>query len=159
MARTPLVHSPAAQDTPRGQFEYPFSMKVQAAVPVLQVRDVGASLLWYGEHLGFTADTFPEEPPYSFAILTAGKTELMLQCSRGVAPRTPKPFQWDVYLRIGPGQIRSLHQRLSKLGLVTRRLERAFYGLIEFEVSDPDGHGITVSAPWDDGEPLPAPEG
>jgi len=55
------------------------STRIFQAVPVLQVADVAASARWYRNVLGFDADPFPAKPPYQFAILRHGDTELMLQ--------------------------------------------------------------------------------
>jgi len=78
----------------------------QVAVPVLQVTNVETSLRWYGEILGFTPDTFPKTPPYSFAILRRDGAEIMLQGSHESPVASPSKraadpeFRWSVYLRI-----------------------------------------------------------
>jgi len=77
----------------------------QRAVPVLQVANVETSLRWYVDFLGFTPDTFPKSPPYSFAILRRDEAEIMLQrahespvlsSSKRLADAE---FRWSVYLR------------------------------------------------------------
>ena len=94
----------------------------QRAVPVLQVANVETSLRWYVE--------VPKSPPYSFAILRRDGAEIMLQCAdeeRAGSSRIRKSdpeFLWSVQLLRGP--------------------ERMFYGLVEFEVCDPDGYRICV---------------
>ena len=77
----------------------------QRAVPVLQVANVATSLRWYVDVLGFTPDTFPKTPPYSFAILRRDGAEIMLQCAdeaRAADPSERKSdpeFLWSIYLR------------------------------------------------------------
>ena len=60
----------------------------QRAVPVLLVADVEASLRWYADVLGFAADTFPPDPPYSLAIL---RQMLPRSCCSPRAMREPTP--------------------------------------------------------------------
>jgi catechol 2,3-dioxygenase-like lactoylglutathione lyase family enzyme len=74
----------------------------QLAVPVLQVANVESSVRWYGEVLGFKADTFPKTPPYSFAILRRDGAEIMLQGAHESPAASPSKraadpeFRWSV---------------------------------------------------------------
>lgn len=122
----------------------------QRAVPVLQVAEVGRSLRWYGNVLGFSADTFPEKPPYSFAILRRDEAEIMLQCAHEAGsagpPRSPDPvFVWTVYLRVAGTTILDVAAAVESTTQLLRGPERMFYGLVEFEVCDPDGYRVCVS--------------
>jgi uncharacterized glyoxalase superfamily protein PhnB len=132
-------------------------MPITQAVPVLRVADVARSLAWYRDALGFTGDPFPASPPHAFAILRHGSAELMLRCDES-AVRTPsRPYDWDVYLRLEGTPFRELFARCSASGLVTRRLERMFYGLAEFEITDPDGYVLCLSQFVEDASDLPTP--
>src|SRR5947209_12407977 len=106
------------------------------AVPVLEVADVLGSMKWYREMLEFSAAPFPEKPPHQFATLRHGQTELMLRCGSSKVQGERPPYKWDVYLRLGGGQIRRLYTDLAAHGVVSRRLERMFYGLAEVEIKD-----------------------
>jgi uncharacterized glyoxalase superfamily protein PhnB len=132
-------------------------MTIQQAVPVLRVADVARSLGWYAAVLGFGGDPFPALPPHAFAILRHGEVELMLRRDLGVTPAKRKPYDWDVYLRVEDGRFRELFAELNARGIVTRRLERMFYGLSEFEITDPDGHVICLSQLLEDAHDLPTP--
>ncbi len=66
-----------------------FMAKITQAVPVLRVADVGRSIEWYRANLGFEGDPFPPKPPFQFAILRNGETELMLR--RGTPPARSAP--------------------------------------------------------------------
>lgn len=118
------------------------TMPIKLAVPLLRVAEVARSIEWYRTFLGFVGDPFPERPPYEFAILRQGPVELMLR--RGTPPVRPnhKPYDWDVYLRREGSQFREVFAAFNARGIVTRRLERMFYGLAEFEITDPDGNVI-----------------
>jgi uncharacterized glyoxalase superfamily protein PhnB len=133
------------------------AMHVERAVPVLRVADVAHSIDWYRTMLGFVGDPFPATAPHEFAILRQGKTELMLR--RGLPPVRPNPrqYDWDVYVRCQSTQFRAVYAALSEQGVVTRRLERMFYGLAEFEITDPDGYVLCLSQELEDAGDLPLP--
>jgi hypothetical protein len=69
--------------------------KVESAVPVLQVADVERSSNWYASVLGFVAESFPESPPYTFAILRRDGAEVMLQ-------RNENPLSREAARRLEP---------------------------------------------------------
>jgi uncharacterized glyoxalase superfamily protein PhnB len=133
-------------------------MVITQVIPLLRVADVGHSIEWYQETLGFAGDPFPATTPHEFAILRHGKTELMLR--RGSPPiRTlPRRYDWDVYLRLEGSTFRDWYRQLSRRGVVTRRLEMMFYGLAEFEITDPDGNTICLSQLLDNADDLPSPQ-
>jgi catechol 2,3-dioxygenase-like lactoylglutathione lyase family enzyme len=121
----------------------------QRAVPVLQVADVEKSLRWYVDILGFTPNTFPEQPPYSFAILKRDEAEIMLQCVHeldfAAGPRAPDPeLVWTVYLRVAGTTILDAASAVAQSTPLLRGPERMFYGLVEFELCDPDGYRVCV---------------
>jgi hypothetical protein len=123
-------------------------VRFDRAVPVLQVSDVGRSIDWYVATFGFQADPFPPKPPYGFAILRRDSTEMMLQ--RGDQPPSSPSSDaceegWAVYLRIAGDGLLDLAKSLRRSTPLVRGPERMFYGLVEFEVIDPDGHRIVVS--------------
>ena len=133
-------------------------VSIVKAVPVLEVADVAVSMNWYREMLGFSADPFPEAPPHQFAMLRHGQTELMLRSGKSKALPGQRQYKWDVYLRLGGGQIRQLFAELTSCGVVSRRLEQMFYGLAEFEIKDPDGYAICLAEELGDSQDLPTPQ-
>jgi uncharacterized glyoxalase superfamily protein PhnB len=122
----------------------------QRAVPVLQVANVETSVAWYADVFGFQADAFPQQPPYSFAILTRDDSEIMLQCAE-VAERAVEndPMHarpgWSIYLRTYGECLTELAIAVKQSTQLIRGPERMFYGLVEFEVADPDGYRVCVS--------------
>jgi catechol 2,3-dioxygenase-like lactoylglutathione lyase family enzyme len=124
----------------------------QRAVPVLQVANIETSCRWYAEVLGFAAHPFPNNPPYTFAILRREEAEIMLQCpddeSDGAGPpqRGADPeFRWSIYLRISGTAILDVAAATGKKAKLMRGPERMPYGLVEFELCDPDGYRVCVS--------------
>ena len=135
-------------------------MSIKQAVPVLRVVDVGRSMAWYCQALGFMGDPFPARPPHEFAILRHGITEIMLRRGTPTAQAEPKPYDWDVYLRLMDTQFRKIFKLLSdRSGVINRPMEVMPYGLTEFEIVDPDGYVICLSQLLDDTSDLPTAEG
>jgi len=132
-------------------------MPIMQAVPRLRVSDVARSIEWYRATLGFVGDPFPATPPHEFAILRAGRAELMLSCGSPNARPQPRQYDWDVYLRLEATSFRDLFAQLSARGIVNRRLERMFYGLSEFEIVDPDGYVLCLSQLLEEADDLPTP--
>jgi len=132
------------------------------AVPVLQVADVEKSLRWFADTLGFSGDPFPDTPPYSFAILRRDGAEIMLQCADAAGRRTggkPDPvFRWTIYLRAAGTSVLDLAAAVAKKTPLLRGPERMFYGLVEFELCDPDGHRVCVGGEAPAGANVPLHE-
>ena len=122
----------------------------QRAVPVLQVANVETSLRWYVDVLGFKPDAFPSSPPYSFAMLRRDGAEIMLQCAdeprvTSSSERKSDPeFLWSVYLRVAGTAVLDVAAAVEKKVQLLRGPERMLYGLVEFEVCDPDGYRVCV---------------
>jgi hypothetical protein len=120
-------------------------VRLERAVPVLQVADVGRSIDWYVAAFGFDPDPFPPNPPYGFAILRREGAEMMLQAGTSARPADTKEEGWTVYLRIEGDGLLELADSIRRVTPLVRGPERMFYGLVEFEVLDPDGYRICVS--------------
>ena len=120
-------------------------MRFDRAVPVLQVADVGRSIDWYVATFGVEADPFPPKPPYGFAILRRDSIEMMLQHDDQPLSAGASDEGWAVYLRIAGDGLLDLARSVRRSTPLVRGPERMFYGLVEFEVIDPDGHRICVS--------------
>jgi uncharacterized glyoxalase superfamily protein PhnB len=130
-------------------------VRFEQAIPVLQVADVGRSIEWYFAAFGFDADPFPPSPPYGFAILRRDGAEVMLQS--GTPQRLDaKDESWRVYLRIAGDGLLDLADSVRRATPLVHGPERMFYGLVEFEVIDPDGHRICVSGSVPAGANVPA---
>ena len=132
-------------------------MRLERAVPVLQVADVGRSMAWYVRVFGFEPGPFPKDPPHTFAILRRDDAEMMLQAGgsarSGAATRPGEAKQsgaaegegWTVYLRVAGEGLLDFAESAGCVTPLVRGPERMFYGLVEFEVLDPDGYRICVS--------------
>ena len=131
-------------------------MRLERAVPVIQVGDVGRSIDWYVARFGFDADPFPKNPPYGFAMLRRDGAELMLQAGTSSRAAQAKEEGWTVYLRIAGDGLLELAESVRRTTPLVRGPERMSYGLVEFEVIDLDGYRICVSGSVPAGADVPA---
>ncbi len=117
--------------------------------PILSVKDVPASVIYYTEKLGFKKKWDWGEPA-TFAAVTRGGVDLFLcQGSQG------KPGTW---IMIFVDDVDALHEDYKASGVAIRQPPTNFpWGVREMNVADPDGHRIRFGSETDapsDGVPL-----
>lgn len=129
-------------------------MTIRSLVPLLNVADVGRSLALYRDALGFEVEQQAEEAgAVIWARLRAGEAALMLNRPEEIdsAGRAERPSYGDVVLYLTVENAAALHETLSaapgELGLRVGPLERQDYGLLEFQLRDPDGYEVAVGSP------------
>ena len=123
-------------------------MKIHTINPVFAVADVGVTLRWYEQELGFVGDPFPAHEPYAFAILRRDGIEIMLQRVADYAKPDLYDLRngggvWDAYLRITG--LQQLYERVKDRLELKQPLRRQPYGLSEFEVKDLNGYILVFS--------------
>ncbi|WP_291731291.1 VOC family protein [Leisingera sp. F5] len=112
-------------------------MKLQRAMPILQVRDVTGSVAFY-QRLGFTAQGLWGDPP-GFGIVQRGQVTLGLD--RSESGEIPVNQGWAAYLYVEDAD--ALHAEFTALNLPHLSLpEDREYGCRDFQIKDPDGHGL-----------------
>jgi catechol 2,3-dioxygenase-like lactoylglutathione lyase family enzyme len=123
--------------------------KLNSTAPILQVNDVGPTMAWYQEHLGFTADPFPRQPPHVFCILWRDAVEIMLQKVDDAHPldvyRHRSGGAWHVYLRVNG--VDALYDSLKDKPAVPvlEKPHNQPYNNREFVVRDPNGYVLVFS--------------
>jgi hypothetical protein len=114
----------------------------QSIVPVFTVADVGATMKWYQENLGFWTDPFPSEEPYVFAILFRDHIEIMLQrlenYQRPDIYATRLGGVWDAYIRMT--EVEKFYEMIKEEVTIVKPYRQQPYGAWEFEVRDPNGY-------------------
>lgn len=118
--------------------------------PSFLVADVGATMRWYEEYLGFRGDPFPESEPYAFAILFRDHVEIMLQRLEGYEKPDlyrlrPGLGVWDTYIRMSG--IKEFYDSVRERVEIVSPLVPRFYQHWEFEVKDPNGYVLVFSEP------------
>ena len=121
--------------------------ELRAVAACFPVADVGATIRWYEEQLGFVADPFPDREPYVFAILTRDDVEIFLQRFEGY--QKPDLYNarpggvWDAYIRTEG--VEDLYESVRAEAEIIQPLRRQPYGAWEFEVRDPNGYVLVFS--------------
>jgi catechol 2,3-dioxygenase-like lactoylglutathione lyase family enzyme len=121
--------------------------------PNLLVADVGRSLAFYTDVLGFERGfTVPEQSPFVFGSVVSGPIEIFFNERETAAKEYPafagKPvgLTGTMFIELeGAGNIERLHDRLKTGVPVVMPLVTQWYGVKEFAIADPDGYVITFA--------------
>lgn len=117
--------------------------------PIFVVRDVAKSVAYYRDRLGFDlVGTFGS--PMEMAFVGRAGTQIMLQDSESKPIPGPnssyKSVAWDALFWVS--DVRQLNEEFKRRGAQIRREPyETFYGRIEVEAVDPDGHVLCFSQP------------
>ena len=104
--------------------------------PVLAVEDVINAVAWYRNTLGFRVDFQGDD----FAMLRRDRATMFFQQADVLEHGRGRPFEWDVFFRVGDGQIQSVFDRVKDRSIVLRDPEVNDVGRIEFEIEDCNGY-------------------
>jgi hypothetical protein len=120
--------------------------------PVFVVADVGATVRWYQEYLGFRFHHFPKTEPWVWASMSRDGVEIMLLRIEGyqkadISPLRP-PDLWDAYLRTQG--VREFYDMVRTKLAIKLELTQHPYGDWEFEIRDPNGYVLVFSELLDD---------
>lgn len=121
--------------------------RLNSAAPCFAVANVGETIRWYEELLGFEGHRFPQHEPHVFGILVRDRIEIMLQ--RVVGYQKPDLYSsrdggvWDAYIRMRG--VREFYDSIKDRVEIIRPLQKQFYGDWEFEVIDPNGYVLVFS--------------
>ena len=123
--------------------------------PFFVVTDVGISIGFYRDRLGFNVIHAEGAPTPFFAILHREAAMLFVKSEDGIAP-TPNPglhrhLPWDAYCYTAEPE--ALAAEFAARGATfSRPLENNSSGLRGFELTDPDGYVLFFGRPMEAGE-------
>jgi uncharacterized glyoxalase superfamily protein PhnB len=124
--------------------------KLQRVTPVLSVGDVGASIAYYLDKLGFTDCWTWGEPPGFGGVSRDGVEVFFCRNCQG------NPGTW---VSVWVDDVDALHQELAGRGAEIVQPPTTFeWGVREMNVRDPDGHRLRFSTETgqpSDGAPFP----
>ena len=125
-------------------------MQVKKLTPNLVVRNVKASLEFYGEVLGLEKSiTVPNELPYVFASVSNGAVEIFFNEQKTVAAEYPKlaaNIGGSLTLYMEVDSLQTILDRVQKAGAkISMPVTEQFYGVREFGFEDSDGYTITIA--------------
>jgi uncharacterized glyoxalase superfamily protein PhnB len=120
-----------------------------SVAPCFLVADVGATIRWYEEQLGFIGDPFPATEPYVFAILRRDNVQIMLQRAEGYEKpdlyNVRRGGVWDAYFHVEG--VKRIFESVRAEATIVQPLRQQPYGNWEFEVKDPNGYVLVFSEP------------
>ena len=123
---------------------------VKKLTPNLVVSNVERSVAFYCDVLGFAlAQKVPDQSPLVFAAVQSGDVEVFLNAPEPAFAEYPafksRAIGGTLTLFMEVEGISSLHDALAGRVSVVMPLERKWYGVTEFAITDPDGYVITFA--------------
>ena len=120
--------------------------------PNLVVSDIARSLTFYRDVLGFSViESVPKDPPFVFVMLKRDTPVVFLNAVQVVREDPAYAKLADAVGNSGVSMyfdvkgVRELYESLQGKVTVVAPLERKFYGITEFNITDPDGYLITFA--------------
>jgi uncharacterized glyoxalase superfamily protein PhnB len=125
-------------------------MKIRKLTPNLIVRNVEASLKFYGQVLGLEkAITVPDQSPYVFASVSNGAVEIFFNDQKTVAAEYPNlaaSIGGSLTLYMEVDRLQDVLDHVQKAGAkISMPVTDQFYGMKEFAFEDSDGYTITIA--------------
>lgn len=119
------------------------SMKFQSMVPMLAVADVGRSIHFYTQTLGFQLMGLLENggQPFWARFKADEDVELMVTTRDASDNRVESEFR-DVVLYFYPESVERVRAHLIDSGMVVGKTVVTFYGMNEIRITDPDGYEL-----------------
>ena len=118
--------------------------------PNLIVADVDRSVAFYRDVLGFTlAMQVPDASPLVFAGMQCGPVEIFLNSAEAAYAEYPafkeRPIGGTLTQFIHVTGIEQMYADLQGKVTVVMPLEKKWYGVTEFAITDPDGYILTIA--------------
>ncbi len=125
--------------------------------PNLIVADVDLSVAFYRDVLGFTVGMqVPDASPLVFAGMQSGDIEIFLNSAEAAYAEYPafkeQPIGGTLTQFIHVTGIRAMHEALAGKVHIVMPLEKKWYGVTEFAITDPDGYIITFAEQEPEGQ-------
>jgi catechol 2,3-dioxygenase-like lactoylglutathione lyase family enzyme len=118
--------------------------------PNIVVADLARSLAFYRDLLGFgVAVTVPDDPPFVFALMQRDGIEVFLNDVKAAGHESIPAGRGGMSLYFDITGIRELHDALQGMAPIVMPLEKKFYGVTEFAITDPDGYILTFAEKLD----------
>lgn len=125
------------------------TLEIEGCVPLLEVFDMGTSVAFYRDVLGFdVVATSGPLPDCGWALLRKDGTEVMLNTAydEGERPPAPDPARVaahrDTALFFGCRDVDGAHAHLASKGLRVDPPVTQSYGMRQLYVTDPDGYNL-----------------
>jgi catechol 2,3-dioxygenase-like lactoylglutathione lyase family enzyme len=126
------------------------AIKIREMVPLLQVFDMTASIVFYRDVLGFQvkSTSSPGKEGFDWALLTLNGVELMLNTPYEEDAGPPAPDRArvaaheDTAIYFGWPDVDAAYAHLRARGIAAKEPKIAHYGMKQLYVRDPDGYNL-----------------
>jgi lactoylglutathione lyase len=124
--------------------------QITKLTPNLIVSNVERSIGFYRDTLGFSVETtVPDQPPFVFAVVHCGAVEIFLNAAEAAGEESPafndRQIGGTLTLYLEVTDVVAWYDALKARVSVLQPLEKKWYGVTEFAISDPDGWVITFA--------------
>jgi uncharacterized glyoxalase superfamily protein PhnB len=125
-------------------------MEFKDLMPNLMVKDVGKTVEFYTNILGFTVlQTIPEKAPFVFAIVNANGVLISFQEEKSIKEEYPQlnefPQGGCLTLYIHVTDIKELFERVKDKAKIAKEMHDTPHGSKDFAVEDCNGYILTFS--------------
>ena len=126
---------------------------MKKALLEIMVDDMGGTIHWYTETLGFKISTATPGKNPVFVLLSNGDVEIMLYKREEFSQEIPKfkdiRIGGSFVLYITVGNIQTLYDSVKDNTRIIQELYTTDYGSVEFSLEDPNGYVLMFSqADW-----------
>lgn len=116
-------------------------MQLTGSVPVLACKNIDATLDFYQQALQFViVNQRKSVNALEWVYLKSGDVLLMLETSYSKCTTADSASRTDLYT----DDVQRLHHYLKARGYEAGELKLTSYDIQEFDISDPDGHKLTI---------------
>jgi len=125
-------------------------MEYKSLMPNLMVKDVGKTVDFYKNVLGFNVlDTVPKEEPFVFAIVNTGSVLISFQEEKSIKEEYPRLEKYPqggcltLYIRVS--DVNGLYEKVNGKAAIVKEMNKTFYHTTEFAIEDCNGFILTFA--------------
>jgi catechol 2,3-dioxygenase-like lactoylglutathione lyase family enzyme len=119
------------------------SFELHAVQPVLPVQDIEKAVEWYRDTLGFTVDFVWGDPPEHARVLAVDHaTRAGIQLTQSSVDTSEMQRAGWIMIHVGAGVEKLYDEYLARGVRIGRELGHRPWGMIDFDIVDPDGNTI-----------------
>jgi len=125
-------------------------MEYKNLMPNLMVRDVGKTVDFYQNVLGFNVlNTVPEKEPFVFAMVNAGTIVLSFQEEKSIKEEYSQLNKFTegggLTLYIHVSDVHGLYEKVKGKATIAKEMHTTFYGSTDFAIEDCNGYILTFA--------------
>jgi uncharacterized glyoxalase superfamily protein PhnB len=125
-------------------------MEFKDLMPNLMVKDVGKTIDFYKNVLGFNVlQTVPEKEPFVFAIVNANNVIISFQEEKSIKEEYTQINKFiqgggfTLYIHVTDAS--ELYEKVKGKATIAKEMHKTFYGSTDFAIEDCNGYILTFS--------------